>query len=261
MKKRGTRVFARLPTLTPLSQKHSQITIFIIVAILLIAVIFLIFYLRGGFGGKDVIDVRIVPINNFVLDCLEETSNNAIKDVGEKGGYAFITDDVDSVEQIPHYLAGERKLMPSIETIESEISFIVMNELSYCILNFKDFDNEYEDIRHELKNVETSILDDVVRIKLDYPIRVKIDESSSEISDFSFDIKIRLDDYYDAAEKIIVEQQEHIGSICLSCIYDLGEEYDVNIDMYDYGNSTVFTIIDDEYKINDEAYEWGFAIK
>ena len=46
--KKSTRVLAHRPALTPLSQKRSQVTIFVIIAILIIAVVVLIFFLRDN---------------------------------------------------------------------------------------------------------------------------------------------------------------------------------------------------------------------
>ena len=240
---------------------RGQVTIFVIIAVLIVVTVILFFVFREKISGEKPLDVNVAPAYDYVINCLEETGNNAIKDVGEKGGYALVIDDVDFVEQVPHYLIGERKLIPSVEGIEAEISFIVMNELSYCILNFNNLDDDYDEINHELRNVKTTILENAVVIELDYPIRINKKESTYEISEFSFNFKSRLYDYYLISEEIVNEQQGHPGSFCVSCLYDIGEEYDVNVDMYDYGNSTVFSIIDEEYKINDEVYEWRFAIK
>ena len=53
-----------------------------------------------------------------------------------------------------------------------------------------------------------------------------------------------------------------MDSICLSCLYDLGEENEVHIDMLDYGkDTTIFTIIDDKSQLNNKSYEFNFAIQ
>jgi|SRR3989344_876138 len=240
--------------------KRGQVTIFIIIAVIIVVGGILFFVLSKSGIGREVINKNIVPINDFVLDCLEETGNNALIDVGTKGGYAFLNEDIESVENIPYYLKYNRKLIPTKEFIENEISLIVREELSYCILNFKDLRKDYDGITHDINRVETTILDDKVNIKLNYPISVIKGESTYNIENFNLDFDVRLDDYYSISEEFISEQQRHLDSICLSCLYGVSEEYDVDFDMYDYGDSTIITIIDEKYKLNEGPYEWRFAI-
>ena len=61
--------------------------------------------------------------------------------------------------------------------------------------------------------------------------------------------------------KIIDEQLLHQESICLSCLYDIGESSNFRIDILDHINSTVILVTDDNSKINNQSYQWSFAIK
>ena len=234
--------------------KRGQVTIFIIVAIVIIAMVAVIFYFSGGI--KKAVDANAESANTFILDCLEKTGENAIKEIGNQGGY-FLT--LKGVGNAPYYLQGEKESVPSKEEIESEISLFVREELSYCILNFKDFRTQFDEIEHEVKSVETNILEDGVKVTLDYPVTLSKGESVSVIKDFSLTIPVRVNDYYLVSQEIVATHKTNPGSICLSCLYDWGKEYNVYIDLMDYGEATIFTIMDkDESK---EAYEWRFAIK
>ena len=142
-------------------------------------------------------------------------------------------------------------------TLFEPFSFFLKKKFIHLKLNF----DEYEGINHELRDAKTSILDDAVVLELNYPIVINKGESVYELKDFSFRVRSRVDDYYEISQKTIVEQQKHAGSICISCLFDLSEEYDVKIEMRDSGNSTIITIVDEEYKLSEESYEWRFAIK
>ena len=252
MKRRGTRIPTSVINKNfSLKSKRSQITIFVIIAVLIIAVAVLIFVFREQTFGDGPINVNIVPVNDIVIDCLEKIGNNAIIRVGENGGYSEIYNDINYAEDVPYYVIDEKSLIPSMERVESEISLIIEEELPSCVSDFGEIFDEYEGINHELRDAKTSILDDAVVLELNYPI----------VKDFSFRVRSRVDDYYEISQKTIVEQQKHAGSICISCLFDLSEEYDVKIEMRDSGNSTIITIVDEEYKLSEESYEWRFAIK
>jgi hypothetical protein len=242
-------------------QKKGQVTIFIIVAILIIGGIIAFFVLSDKLSPESSIPIEIQPINQFVEDCLKETSENALIRIGEQGGYFLIFDEPSIEGRIPYYLQGTKKSIPSEEEVGQNLAGFVREELSFCILNFKDFKEDFK-ISHELKNVSVSILENSVRFSLDYPITItkKDTETTYQLKDFSLDIHARLNKIHEISEEIVLEQEKHPESICLSCLYDLGFENNVNIDMLDYGNSTIFTIIDNKSQINDEAYEWNFAI-
>ena len=242
--------------------KRGQVTLFVILAIVIVAGIIVFFSFRNNFQIKPSIPTTIQPIHSFVQDCLEETSENSLIRIGNRGGYFLIFDEPSIEGRIPYYLQGTQKTIPTQEEIEQNLAGFVYEELSFCILNFKDFRDEFE-IEHDLENVNSQILDNQVRFALDYPVTIsKIgSETTYQLKDFEINIPIRLNRIYQVSEEIVQEQAQHPESICLSCLYDLGENYNVHIDMLDYGNSTIFTIIDDNSKINNQSYEWSFAVE
>ena len=81
------------------------------------------------------------------------------------------------------------------------------------------------------------------------------------LNEFKSEISVRLGTIYAVSEEVVNEQLEHPESICLSCLYDLGRKNKVHIDMLDYGNSTIFKVIDDNSRLNNESYGWSFAVK
>jgi len=244
-----------------MKEKKAQITIFIIIAILIVVGIIGFFMIKNKTSSlTPSIPTEIQPVYNYVQDCLKETGENALVRIGEQGGYFLIFDEPAIESRIPYYLQGEQESILTQQEIEQNLAGFVREELSFCILNFKDFKEDYK-ISHELSKTEAKILNNEVKFSLDYPITITKDETKYQIKDFSINLPIRLDKIYQVSEKIVQEQKLHPESICLSCLYNLGESYSVHIDMLDYGNSTIFTIIDDNSKINNESYEFNFAIK
>jgi hypothetical protein len=242
-------------------KKRGQVTIFVIIAILIVAGIILFFYVQNKSSSlTPTIPKNIQPVYNFVQDCLKETGENALIRIGEQGGYFLIFDEPSIEGRIPYYLQGTQDSIPKQQEIEQNLAGFVREELSFCILNFKDFRQQYQ-ISHELKESEVKILNNQVRFSLDYPLTITKDETAYQLKDFNVDIPVRADKIIKISQEVIAEQKLHPESICLSCLYDLGNNYGAHIDILDYGNSTIFTIIDDNSKINNASYEWSFAVK
>jgi len=242
-------------------EKKAQVTVFIIIAILIIGLIGLFFVFKEKLGLIG-INTKVEPVYNFVQDCIKKIGENALERIGEQGGYFFIPNNNPSIDsRIPYYIHNKNIYSPKKEDIENSLSGFVYEELSFCILNFKDFRDEFE-IEHNLKNVKTEIIKNKVRFNLEYPISVTKEDNTYQLEEFEVEIPVRLKTIYDTTYKIIDEQRTHFDSICLSCLYDLGKENEVHVDMLDYGkDTTIFTIIDDKSQLNNESYEFNFAIQ
>jgi len=244
-----------------MKQKRGQVTIFVIIAILIVAGIFLFFYVQNKTSSlTPTIPKDVQPVYNFVQDCLEETGKNALIRVGEQGGYFIIFDEPSMEGRIPYYVYEGTNLVPTKEKVEAQISGFVKQELSYCILNFKDFQKQYN-ISHNLRRVETKLVNSGVSISLDYPITLNKDNSAISLDDFKILLPLDLNKEIlvsrDIAENIISEKE----GFCISCIYDIAKNNNVQVDMLDYGESTIFSITDDSNKLNNQSYKWSFAIK
>src|SRR3989344_2188516 len=243
--------------------KRGQVTIFVVIAVVTVALVGVSYLVVNNKNkGNEVPKTsEIAEFKIFVDGCLRETGENGLVSLGEKGGYFIITDDTKSIEgNIPYYVYDNKKLTPSEEKISQQLSAFITEELGFCILNFKDFKPDFE-ITYELKSVNTNISSDKVEITLDYPLSIRKGDNTYFLDEFKIKIPVRLGIIYQVSEEVVNEQLEHPESICLSCLYDLGRKNKVHIDMLDYGNSTIFKVIDDNSRLNNESYGWSFAVK
>ncbi len=239
----------------------AQVTLFIVIAIMVIGAIVGTFIFRNKIFSEQEYPSDILEVQIFVENCLRTTAKNSVVRIGERGGYFLIFNEPSIDRRIPYYLKGTQKTIPSKQEIELNLAGFVREELSFCILNFKEFEENFI-IEHSLEKSETKIFEDSVIFTLNYPISInkKEIETIYYLNNFQVDISISLDKVYNIAQEIIDEQAEHPESICLSCLFDFGKENKVYIDLIDYENSTVFTIIDNNSQIKGESYKWNFAI-
>ena len=135
--KKSTRAPAQqfIKNLLP-SQKRSQLTIFIILAILIIGFVVLFFTFRGTLQKEKPPFPEIASIQNFVEECIYESGQGALYFIGQHGGY-YLPSKFSTPLGIPYYIKDNQNLILAKENIEVELSKYVDGALPLCIGNFK----------------------------------------------------------------------------------------------------------------------------
>ena len=239
--------------------KRGQITIFIVIALVIIGMAVLFFFIQENVMeriGENTIDSRADEVFLFVQDRLEQVSVDGIYAIGLQGGY-YIPPDLSIEYGIPYYYYENQNYMPSKLEIGEEISSYINTNLPFCINDFSTFTDLT--IRHEELNPSVEIGKGKIITKLDYSLRVIENETSTLFDEFSIDIPVRLGTVYDSIEKIMEDQMTH-NDICLSCILDISLENDLFVDISNYDEETVIFVFKDENsKINNDTFEFVFA--
>ena len=83
-----------------LNSKRSQVTIFIIIAILIIAGVGAYFVLRGGIFQPSV-PAELEPVYSYYLSCMEQEALNGALILGEQGGYIVLPEFSPGSENMP----------------------------------------------------------------------------------------------------------------------------------------------------------------
>jgi len=239
-------------------KKKGQVTIFIIIAIILVAAIALFFIFKDSFSSEEGLPPDIEEIYLFVEDCIEEVSADITYEIGLGGGY-FFPPKLSTNSGITYYYSEGENYMPSKEQIEDEISYYLSERLFFCTKNFIDFP-EFEITQGKIET-KTEIKDEEIILDVNYPIRVTKGKQTTIIEDFEEIVEIRLGIVYSSVDEIIKDQLNH-ESICLSCIFETATNNDLYVDLLDYDEETVVFIVRDENsRINKEDFEFIFANK
>lgn len=237
-------------------KKKGQVTIFIIIALVLIVSVggYFVFKDQLGFSSFGV-SSNVISI--YVTDCLEKVSGEAVLGVGQGGGY-FYTPEFSTLEGITYYYGKNQVFnFPLKEDLEEEISNIVSEKLFECTNNFISF-SEYE-IDFESPTTKTEILQDKVNIIVEYPIRITMGKDKIILKDFGTKVKVRLGLIYEVIDKIITEEPLKKG-ICLTCNFEYSWSNDLIIDYLNSDSTTtIFVIKDEESKIGGDSFEFIFA--
>ena len=240
--------------------KKSQTTIFIIIAIVIVVGLILYFSIRGGLIIEQ-INPEISPINSFIDSCISNIGEDAIYHIGETGGY-FLYSERSTKTGIAYYFDKGQNLFPSKEKIQDELSLYMNKMLFFCLENFADF-SDFE-ISQGIIKTETKIIEGKVIFNVEYPLTISKGENSYFLKNFEKEIPSRLNTIYEVSSAIIEEQMLDFNNICINCLGDIAFDNKIYVtfsdDVFDE-ETVIFSIIDDEYKINGEDYFFYFANK
>ncbi len=172
--------------------KRGQVTIFIIIAIVIIAVALFIIFLRPRITdlfmseqrATEILASQVEPMRDAVGDCVTESSEEFFITLGEKGSYY----DPGSLPRI--YLAGREYVvimykdsnmvrvnkLQSLTEIQNQYIDYLNNEgyekIDNCLNNFASFERTMG-VEPGARSINVDIKDDFIKFTVDWPIIIK----------------------------------------------------------------------------------------
>ena len=205
--------------------KRGQITIFIIIAIVLVAAGVMFFVLKDSFVSEQ-IPASIEPIYNSFLYCLEESTLVGIDVLESQAGYISLPNFESGSGYMPfssqlnflgspvpywYYVSGnniQKEQVPSKRDMEEQLEDFIEEKITGCV-----FDAYYEqgfEIIQEEPKAKVSIQDEEVEVSLDMDLSVEKDEDAILIKNHGVNVKSRLGMLYDSARKIYDYEQKNL---------------------------------------------------
>lgn len=241
-----------------MKEKRAQVTIFVIIAILIVAVIIGFFLFRGKLNlGSSIVPVQLEPITNQIQDCVQTTLQDGTKLVGLQGGYILPPNNAleTNFSYIAYgYLLGSNTLASKTK-IESEISKYIELTLPFCF-DTSAFPN-YKITTSDVK-ATTKINPNSVSASVSFPFTASREDNSWSINkDYNQEYNARLGDMYSVANNIISKEIQNPNNIDFSYL----NSFDYDISILNEGNNIIVYSITD-YNINDGgSYTFRFANK
>jgi len=241
--------------------KKGQVTIFIVIAVIIIVVILALFIKINNNNSKyNSIPQNVQPVYSFVENCIKTTGEDAIVYTSMHGGYSSEPSDKPLIKsEIPYYVYNKKNYMPNKSLIEDEVSNYLMSNLSGCINDFENL-SDFE-INATKSIVNTTINSNNVVFDVRYPISIQKDKFTYKLENFNgIEVLVRLNEIFNAANEITIDQLNHTGTLCITCISDIAIKHDLYVNLVDYGeNNTIFILTDVNSKINNQNYTYIFA--
>jgi len=222
-----------------INTKKAQITIFVIIAILIVAGIVIFFSLKKTSPVKE-LPVSVTKAKNGIDSCLDLSVKKAINFISSEGGYFLPEKNIinwQGIDLALYYNRGKINI-PSEKEVSSSISKYISLDLPSCSEDaLLDYDYSFGDIK-----AETTISRGKVYVKITYPITIREDNSSYSINKFEKTTPSKLYELYDFSKKITT--QYVTNETCLTCIANEAEKNNFEVKMLDYLDSLIFTVID-----------------
>lgn len=243
--------------------KKGQVTLFVVIAIMLVAAVATILYLRDEALEKKgfAVPSQIRAIRSHIGSCIEETGKIVLEGVSSQGGYAYPENFVIfRFWYVPYWYDG-KDISPSLAEIEGSLSEAMEELLPYCV-HFEQFQDV--EIAEEKPKARTIIKQDYVRLTVDYPITATSKDGSVYAlkEEYTANFPVRLGEIYEMTRDIVNKQEEDPDNLCMDCLADAGFENNLKIELKFYENkSLITTIIDEKSELNGLPYKFTFASK
>lgn len=243
--------------------KRGQITTFIIIGVVLIAVVGVFLYTRSQAGPEEeAVPADVAPIKMYVDQCLKQTAEDAVLDVAAQGGYYFAPQNSINFlyMSVPYYLYEGRVLVPTKEMIEDELSLYVSLNLPYCV-DMAQFAEKGYNITAEMPQVKTTITPKEVLFDVDYLVTIRIEGQEKTISKFSTSVNANLMKLYTIASNYTNYQAEDAYLFTISHAVDLSFDNDVKFEAYTFENEIILSFLDNTTLVKNRPLIYTFAMK
>lgn len=208
-----------------MSNKKGQIALFVIVAILLVATISLVSYYQG-FGPFGV-PAKLAPIENRILECLEDITAGGVDILSVQGGYIELPEFEAGSEYAPFssqlnffgsvmpywlYLssAGEYKeQIPTLTSMEEQLEDYVRENMVVCDME-QFIEQGYVINFEEPENVKVDIRRNEIFTDVEWPITIEFQGTSRRVNSHSVNVKSSLGDLYETALDIYEKQNSRL---------------------------------------------------
>jgi hypothetical protein len=199
-----------------MENKRGQVTIFIILAIVIVGGVIAYFLLRDTLVEDIPEDMR--PVYDYYLSCLEDTTRQGVSLLGEQGGYielpkfepgsayAPFSSQLSFLGQaVPYwmYVSGNNLLKEQIPTkvgMEQQLSEYVSERVGDC--DFRDFEAQGYDVYIGNNDVVASINALDVEVQVTNPITIYSGDRFITVTDHQFSLNSKLGKFYEMAVEV-----------------------------------------------------------
>jgi len=205
--------------------KLGQVTLFVIIAIVVVGVIGLFFVFKDNFLG-DTVPTTLAPVYSRYSECLSEESNNGISLLQSGGGRidvgeVFAGNDFNPFSthlnflgfRIPYWygISGNNLVInniPALNEMEDELALFIENRLNDC--DFSDFYAQGFIIEKGDVDVSVTINLDEVLVSANAPLSVSFGEDVARKTNHNLNLNNKLGSLYNSAISIYNKERDSL---------------------------------------------------
>jgi hypothetical protein len=230
-----------------MENKKGQVTIFIVLAIIIVAGVIVAFFLFGGIDGDS---SNSENPKTFIENCMKEKVEESIDSVMRGGGvvdpflYQMRNDKLYNYlcYQDSYYTTCVNQFPMLISVAEKEIKEDTLQELGDCFEELRlDLESQGFDVSLGVSSYNISLATGIVGVIIERDLSIVKGGDSQRFSDFSLEILSPIYDLIVIAREIVNQESqfchfEYSGFMAIYPKYDLKKT--------DYDNSKLYRLID-----------------
>ncbi len=203
--------------------KSAQATIFIIIAVVVVAAVAVFFIGRGVFSNRN-IPANFEPVYETFLSCVEDYTLTGVDVLESSGGYIELPEFEPGSSYMPfsnqlnflgnpipywYYVSGnniQKEQVPLRADMEEQLAGFIEDKISNC-----RFDSYYANgysLQMGEPSADVSISENSVEVSLDMNLQGEFADESFSLSSHKISVKSSLGELYNAAKKIYSHEQE-----------------------------------------------------
>ncbi|MFH1064575.1 MAG: hypothetical protein V1729_05820 [Candidatus Woesearchaeota archaeon] len=208
-------------------QRKAQITIFIILGVIMIISVGIYSYLRStGVGPLDILQPKSPPVIAFIDACLESTATEAVRTMGNQGGYIEIPPAVrynptrhlslvpgiggEYSPKIPYWYYEGKTEIPSLKYMEMETEKYIDERLGDCLNNFTNLKEEF--IITENSGIKSTVLftekETVIGLKYSIDIQTRGADEVTKKEEFLLRLDVPVMKMRELAVEILMKENQ-----------------------------------------------------
>lgn len=207
-----------------LDSKRAQVTIFIIVAVLVVAAVALFFIFRGSLSGPTQIPSDLQPTYNTFLSCIQQDALSGINVLESQGGYIYLPQFKPGSTYMPFssqlnfignpipywfYVSGNNiaeTQVPNQTFMENQLAEYINSKVKDC--NFGSYNNQNFQITLNGEPSSTvTINPDSVSVNLDLALTIKKGNETAFVKTHQVDVNSELGNLFQTAQKVYNYEQ------------------------------------------------------
>lgn len=199
--------------------KRGQATIFIILGLIILAVLIILFLLKGSLPllivSPEAMDNQMNIIDEHIQECLNDAGETAMWKIAKQGGYLYPADftsrqyfdgtESNKVSYLCYNIKDQqtcRNRMLTKKDIEEQLTKEILLNAEECIKNFP-INLRLTARTPEEPQLQTIVGQDSTILSLNYPITLIHKELKSEQETFTTSIQLPLGRLYDSSQAIV----------------------------------------------------------
>jgi len=205
--------------------KVGQVTIFIIIAILIVVGVAAYFVLRAGIFEPS-LPQELEGVYSYYLSCVEQEVSNGALILGEQGGYIETPEFSPGTEYMPfssqldffgfgvpywYYISGngiEKEQIPSKAKMQEQLNDFLEQGVLDC--DFFQFEEQGFEVNFGEADVKTSIKDKLISVSVKQEFNINYGEISWRGTSHSASVSSSLGKFYDLSKKIYLNNKQEM---------------------------------------------------